>query len=226
MNDAKRRLEPSLPFGQVVDRLLAAAGSPHYVVDDDGSLLGSIHLGRIKSLIGRDSLHKGTTAADAMVRNTEAVRIDDNVETCLMRFSDSDLPELPLVDAGGKLVGVIRRADILELYNRKLIDPNELGLVFLQPEKGTVARRRIELPEGYSMDVIEVAPVFVGHTLRDLDLHNQYDVLVLGIRREAEDGSIHVLGPDANVPLDRSGELIVEGPTERVEQLRSLVSEG
>ena len=225
MIDAKQRVEPSLPFGEVVDLLLAASGRPHYVVDDEGCLLGSIHLGRFKSLIGENSLREGTTAADAMARNTEAVGMRDDIETCLTRFSSSDLPELPVVDAAGKLVGVIRRRDILELFNRKLLDPNEWGLVFLQPEEGVEARGRVELPEGYSVDVIDVAPTFVGRTLRDLDLHNQYDVLVLGIRHEAEDGSIHVFGPDANAPLDRGAELIVEGPTQCVAQLRSLASE-
>jgi len=225
MEDAKLRLEPSLPFGEVVDRLVDAPGRPHYVVDDAGCLQGSIHMARIKSVIGHDSFSKGTTAADAMVRKTEALRVDDNVETCLVQFSDSELPELPVIDAGGTLVGVVRRAAILDLYNRKLLDPRELGLVFLQPEEGAEARRRIDLPEGYSMDVIVVPPAFVGRTLRDLDLHNRFDVLVLGIRRKGEDGSPHVLGPDANVPLDRGGELIVEGPTERIERLRSLASE-
>lgn len=226
MTDATLKVGPSVPFGEVVDRLLAAAGKPHYVVDDEGRLLGSIHLGRVKSLIGRDSPPKGTTAADAMVRETESVRTHDDVETCLIRFSSSDLPELPVVDGQGKLVGVIRRRDILELYNRKLLDPSEWGVVFLQPEEGTGARRRIELPEGYSMDVIDVAPTFVGRTLRDLDLHNRYDVLVLGIRRETEDGSIHVVGPDVNMPLARGAELVVEGPKERIAELRSLVFAG
>ncbi|MGB5194190.1 MAG: CBS domain-containing protein [Polyangiales bacterium] len=226
MKDATLKVGPSVPFGEVVDRLLAAAGKPHYVVDDEGRLLGSIHLGRVKSLIGHDSPPKGTTAADAMVRETEAVRMHDDVETCLIRFSSSDLPELPVVDGEGKLVGVIRRRDILELYNRKLLDPNEWGVVFLQSEEGTEARRRIELPEGYSMDVIDVAPAFVGRTLRDLDLHNRYDVLVLGIRRETEDGSIHVVGPDVNMPLARGAELVVEGPKERIAELRSMVFAG
>lgn len=58
----------------------------------------------------------------------------------------------------------------------------------------------------------------------ELEKALRVDVRVLGVRREAEDGSIHVLGPGANAPLDREGELIVEGPTESVAQLRALIS--
>lgn len=161
-----------------------------------------------------------------MVRETEEVRAKDTIETCLKRFAESDLPELPVVDEDGKLAGVIRRRDILDLYTRKLLNPTELGLVFLDPQKGIETRRSIELPEGYGVDVIDVAPAFVGHALRDLDLRGRYDVLVLGIRHEGEDGSIHVLGPDPDVPLDRDSVLIVEGPKEQLERLRKLGSRG
>ncbi len=226
MSETSQRLEPRLPFGEMVDRVLASAGGCHYVIDDEGRLLGLIHLNQIKNLIRDDSPGRAAAAADAMVRDTEEVRANDTIETCLKRFAESELPELPVVDEDRRLVGIIRRRDILDLYDRKLLNPAELGLVFLDPQKGIETRRSIELPEGYGVDVIDVAPAFVGHALRDLDLRGRYDVLVLGIRHEGEDGSIHVLSPDPDVPLDRDAVLIVEGPKEQLERLRKLGSGG
>jgi len=226
MSEAQQRLEPGLPFGETVDRVLASAGSFHYVVDDEGHLLGLIHLNQIKNLIRENSLDRPSTAADGMVRETGAIRVNDTIETCLKRFSESELPELPVVDEDGKLSGVIRRRDILDLYNRKLLNPTDLGLVFLEPQEGMETGRSLELPEGYAVDVIKAAPAFVGQALRDLDLRGRYDVLVLGIRHEAEDGSIHVFGPDPDTPLDRDAVLIVEGPREQLNRLRKLGSEG
>lgn len=220
----KERLRPDLPFGEMVDRVLASAGSCHYVVDDDGHLLGVIHLSQIKSLIREDSASKVATAQDAMVRKTETVGINDAVETCLKQFSASELPELAVLDDDGKLSGVIRRRDLLDLYNRELLDARELGLVFLQPQEGGEGRGQLELPEGYAVDVIEAPPAFVGKALRDLDLRGRYDVLVLGIRHQTEDGSIHVLGPDPDAPLDEGTVLIVEGPKQQLARLRRLVS--
>ena len=51
MTDTKQRLEPGLPFGKMVDRVLSSGGGRHYVVDHEGRLLGVIHLDQIKSLI-------------------------------------------------------------------------------------------------------------------------------------------------------------------------------
>jgi CBS domain-containing protein len=210
----------------MVDRVLATPGSCHYVIDDAGNLLGLIHLDQIKSLIRESSTNQVATAYDAMVRKTDTVRATDTIETCLKRFSESELPELAVVDDDGKLSGVIRRRDILDLYNRELLDTRELGLVFLQPQEGGEGRGQLELPEGYAVDVIEAPPAFVGRALRDLDLRGRYDVLVLGIRHQTEDGSIHVLGPDPDAPLDEGTVLIVEGPKQQLARLRRLVSRG
>ena len=184
-----------------------------------------VHLNQIKSVIRDDELDSLATAHDAMAPSTYAVNADDTIETCLQEFSSCELPELPVVE-DGKLVGVVRRGDILNLYNRELLDTSDLGLMFVDREEGGAERRDyVELPEGHGVEAIEVPPEFVGKALRDLDLPGQYQLLVVGMRRHAGDGSIHVFAPDPEAPLTRDTVLIVEGPREELVRLRQLGSD-
>ena len=225
MSRASLVLRPEVPFGAMVDRVLGSVGDCQYVVDEDRKLLGVVHLNQIKSVIRDDALGSVATAHDAMDPNTYAVNADDTIETCLQELSSCDLPELPVVE-DGKLVGVVQRRHILDLYNRELLDTSDLGLMFVDREEGSAERRDyVELPEGHGVEAIEVPPEFVGKALRDLDLPGQYQLLVVGMRRHARDGSIHVFAPDPEVPLTRDTVLIVEGPREELVRLRQLGSE-
>jgi CIC family chloride channel protein len=226
MSRTGHRLRPEIPFGVMVDRVLGSIGDCQYVVDDDGTLLGVVHLNQIKNVIRDEALDSLATAYDAMAPETLAVNADDNIETCLQRFSACELPELPVVE-DKKLVGVVRRRDILDLYNRELLDTSDLGLMFVErDEAGSERRDYVELPEGHGVEAIEVPPEFVGRPLRDLDLPGRYQLLVVGMRRHAADGSSHVFAPDPELTLERDTVLIVEGPKEQLERLRNLSSQG
>jgi CIC family chloride channel protein len=224
MAGATHVLPPELPFGVMVDRVLGSVGDCQYVVDPRRNLLGVIHLNQIKSVIRDDALGDVATAYDAMAQDTHAVDAEDTIEACLQRFSSCDLPELPVVE-DGKLVGVIRRGDILDLYNRELLDTPDLGLMFVDSAEGSVDRRDyVQLPEGHGVEAIEVPPAFVGKALQELDLRGRYGLLVVGMRRHAKDGAVQVFAPDPQLPLDRDTVLIIEGPKDELARLQALGS--
>jgi CIC family chloride channel protein len=225
MSRTSHTLRPDLPFGVMVDRVLGSAGDCQYVVNRHGELLGVVHLNQIKSVIRDDTLRSVATAHDAMALETHAVNASDAIETCLQRFSSCELPELPVVE-NGKLVGVIRRRDILELYNRELLNTSDLGLMFIEREEGgTEKRDYVLLPKGHGVEAIEVPPALVGKALCEVDLPGQYQLLVVGMRRRAADGSTQVLAPDPGLPLERGTMLIVEGPKAQLERLQKLGSQ-
>ena len=50
----------------------------------------------------------------------ESVRIDADMEDMLNLAADQNF--VPVVDAGGSFLGIIRRKDIIEYYNRSIMD--------------------------------------------------------------------------------------------------------
>ncbi len=78
------------------------------------------------------------TVADIMETDVPVVRPDDTVESVLRTLREHELPGVPVVNSGGRCVGIITEADlVLAGENADLHLPHyfELfgGLVFLEP---------------------------------------------------------------------------------------------
>jgi CBS-domain-containing membrane protein len=118
--------------------------------------------GMITGLLRRREQEKarGVTAGDVMTSPAVTVRPEDTVEHAARLMYTRKVKRLPVVDAGGHLVGVISRADVLTVFDRTdaqirneitgdvlhrefLIDPREFkvsvkdGVVTLEGRAGT-----------------------------------------------------------------------------------------
>jgi CBS-domain-containing membrane protein len=118
--------------------------------------------GMITGLLRRREQEKarGVTAGDVMTSPAVTVRPEDTVEHAARLMYTRKVKRLPVVDAGGHLVGVISRADVLSVFDRTdaqirneimtdvlhgefLIDPKEFtvrvrdGVVTLEGRAGT-----------------------------------------------------------------------------------------
>jgi CBS domain-containing protein len=100
------------------------------VVDADGKVIGvvsgadmlvkEVPLGVIDGLVHHQEVHKaaGLTAGDLMTHPAVTVGPGDSVEHAARLMYNLRIKRLPVVDAGGGLVGVISRTDLLAVYDR------------------------------------------------------------------------------------------------------------
>ena len=100
------------------------------VVDADGKVIGvvseadmlvkEVPLGVIDGLVHHKEVRKagGLTAGDLMTHPAVTVRPGDSVEHAARLMYNLRIKRLPVVDAGGGLVGVISRTDLLAVYDR------------------------------------------------------------------------------------------------------------
>jgi len=98
------------------------------VVDADGKVIGVVSEADMlakEALTGPGvidglALHKagGLTAGDLMTHPAVTVRPEDSVEHAARLMYNLRIKRLPVVDAGGGLVGVISRTDLLAVYDR------------------------------------------------------------------------------------------------------------
>jgi len=61
---------------------------------------------------------RGTTAGDLMTAAVVAVAPDDTVEHAAQLMYSRKVKRLPVIDADGRLVGIISRADVLAVFDR------------------------------------------------------------------------------------------------------------
>ena len=124
-------------YKELVARLSALGVSGFPVVDDDGKVIGVVSeadmlakeaveggwhglRGRIAALIHRAERRKAGAAAAGELMTSPAVTVaaDDTVEHAAARMYTRRLKRLPVVDAAGRLVGVISQSDVLAVFER------------------------------------------------------------------------------------------------------------
>ncbi|HEV2253495.1 MAG TPA: CBS domain-containing protein [Streptosporangiaceae bacterium] len=104
------------------------------VLDDDQKVIGIVSEadllakealnadrgGVITAMLHHKELEKaeGVIAGDLMTRNVVTVRPDDTVEQAARLMYHLQVKRLPVVDAGGHLVGIVSRTDLLTVFDR------------------------------------------------------------------------------------------------------------
>lgn len=107
-----------------VRRLLEhSRGLDFPVVDDEGRLTGLISLQEFGTLKFEPELHDTVLAKDFAVSQHIALKPSDSLQTALEAFAEADRDELPVIsdDEARKLVGTLRRQDLLNAYERALV---------------------------------------------------------------------------------------------------------
>ncbi len=96
-----------------------------YVVDDDGRLLGAISLGLLARHVFSSrhepqiharhllSMITAESAGDIMLRETISATAADDLETVLKRMLGANVKEIPIIDAGGRVIADMTIVDLL-----------------------------------------------------------------------------------------------------------------
>jgi CBS domain-containing protein len=124
-------------FKELAVRFRALQVGAFAVVDNDGKVIGVVSdadmllkealngavgggHGPVIGMLHRKAREKaqGITAGDLMTSPAVIVRPDDAVEHAARLMCDRRLRQLPVVDAAGRLAGMITRTDVLAVFDR------------------------------------------------------------------------------------------------------------
>jgi CIC family chloride channel protein len=104
-------------------KLIATSRQNYFpVIDGAGRFIGIFTSDDVRSHLFNDSLWELANARDIMTTRIVSVTPRDDLNTALRRFTELNLDELPVVDADNPahLVGMLRRRDVIDCYNKKL----------------------------------------------------------------------------------------------------------
>ncbi len=111
-------------MNQIVHKL--AQNRQHYfpVIDAEGNMVGIFSDDDVRSYLYDDTLWNLAVARDVMTSNLITVVPEDDLNTALKRFTSLNLDELPVIDPDqpGKLLGMLRRKEVIAAYNQRLMD--------------------------------------------------------------------------------------------------------
>ncbi|NQV03021.1 MAG: chloride channel protein [Bacteroidia bacterium] len=89
------------------------------VVDDKNHFIGVVHLAEIKKLMFRTELYKEVSIYEITNKEIMTLDMNEDVASALMKFENSDLWNIPVVDKG-KYIGIISRSNMLSYYRKIL----------------------------------------------------------------------------------------------------------
>jgi CIC family chloride channel protein len=110
--------EPQTPASEVVRRVSDLPAQDVFPVVAEGDrIVGMITTEGLRILAGARELEAVTIAADVMQPVTTA-RTEDDARTATQALLKSGLPEIPIIDEAGKIVGFLGETEIAQAYLR------------------------------------------------------------------------------------------------------------
>jgi len=115
-------VDPSLPFGELAMSFFESRIDHLYLTGERGELLGVIAFTDLRSHLNDRSLWPGIRARDVATSDPVAVMPSETLLDALNKFAYRNAVQLPVVSDphDRKLIGVIRRGDLLNAYQRSL----------------------------------------------------------------------------------------------------------
>jgi CIC family chloride channel protein len=204
-------------YRKVVETFLATPRQRLFVVDADGKLAGAVSLHDIKHALENPETLVAVVAHDLMAP-VASLPQEARLYRAIDAFARSDYERLPVIDAGGKLVGILSKRDLLALYAQEVLGRPALLATFAS---GRDAEREfVEIPPDFSLEMVPVPPDLIGQTLAETRLPQVAGVRVIEIKRRSPSGERKVI-PEASTRLQPGDQLVALGPTAMVEALRA-----
>src|SRR5690606_18016775 len=109
-------LRPDTPYAEVVEKFLATRRQRLFVVDAERRLCGAVSLHDIKHALRVEEHLRTVNAHDLMVPVTTTLAGEERLHRAAETLARSDFERLPVLDAGGRFLGVLAKRDLLAVY--------------------------------------------------------------------------------------------------------------
>jgi chloride channel protein, CIC family len=191
------KIPETTPFGQLLDLVVSSSRSEFFVVRNGDHYVGTISIHQMREvLLDGDWLNPLIIAKDMADPTYPALKPSDSLDAAMKLFGRQHVEELPVVE-DSKLIGSVKRTDVIEEYHRELMK-RDLAGSFQGALAWTARTKSIDLGEDYMMAEMECPPDFVGKSLRELNARVHYGVEVILIRPAKQPGreAVTVVSPD------------------------------
>ncbi|MFQ6069205.1 MAG: chloride channel protein [Candidatus Aminicenantales bacterium] len=205
--------------GNIIDRALGSKHHSFQIVDAQNNYIGCFALNQLKNaLLQKDLLDSLIIAEDLGVPGIK-VDYEDNLEQAMEIFGRKDVAEIPVLK-DKKLVGVVKRKDVIEAYNQE-VAKREAASGLVQKLKFTAVSKTIDLGLGYRIMEMDAPPSFWDKNLRELNLKASYRIDILLIKRKYPPQTITV--PSAEEVIKKGDLLVVAGHAESLKRMKQAV---
>ncbi|MEW5922395.1 MAG: chloride channel protein [Candidatus Zixiibacteriota bacterium] len=114
----------AMPLAKIVEKVEASKGTTFIVTDRLGKFVGILSFQDLLGILTQHTLDFLVIAKDIATVDNVTVSPDDDLDTALKRLNLKDSKMLPVVNRSDPsiILGVLRREDLIQFYNKKLIE--------------------------------------------------------------------------------------------------------
>jgi len=211
-------VHPEESLLSLLSRFIGHPGSTVFVATDEGHLQGIVTVEQVRPIMRDPAALEGLVIAeDVMVPGDfPTVTPADSLADVMKLLSDYR-GEIPVVDAGG-LAGVIWPEDVIARYNAEVFKRDMAGS--MATTVGNEAK--VEKVPGADNTVVGEIPVpawFVGKSIRELQVRQQYGVSVLMVKHVRPDGTERLSATGADYVFRDGDTILALGAPERLRVL-------
>ena len=202
-----------LPVVDLAERFVATGHHGYPVVDAHGRLAGIVTRSDVDARLG-DADPGDLTVGDIATTTVSTVTPDDPVFRAVRRMAALNVGRIPVVaaDDRGKLVGLIRRSDLVQAYQRAIT--RSMGV----QQRKDRSRLRELADTRFAEVVVAPASLADGRQIQHIEWPER--TLVTGIRRGGES-----LTPSGTTRLHAGDEVVFLTGSESIEDVRVILAD-
>lgn len=184
------------------------------VVDHHGNLTGIVSIQDLKNAMSQEHITGKKVADIATMDGLLLAYPDEPMGNALRRLATRDVGRLPVVERGqpGKLIGVIRRGDVIRAYNQAIVKK-----AHHQHKVETLRLGKLDETNFIQVEIPALAAV-VGQSISSITLPDE--CLIVSVRRGRK-----ILIAHGNTRLQRKDQLTVLCRQDFLDEVRGLLTE-
>ena len=119
------KLAPDQSLRELVEVIAKASRNIFPVTDEENHFLGIIRLDDVREIMFDQSKYDTLKVHQILVQPRETVRYNDNMETVMNKFRDSNLWNMAVLDHQGKYLGFVSRSNVFNIYRKMLLEVSD-----------------------------------------------------------------------------------------------------
>jgi len=120
---------PETPLHRLIEVMIEKERFYIPVVDSAGEMAGIVSIHDVRPVLLEERVTYIVNAGDIATVNVIVLAPEDDLNMAMEKFSMKDIDEIPVVERKGskKIIGMVKRKDIIDVYNREVLK-RESGL--------------------------------------------------------------------------------------------------
>jgi len=228
MKDEAVLIPEETPLPVVIKKLMESKHSTFYTINKEKNLSGTINETELRQIITEyEHIREVLVARDIASQGVTTVFANDDLDTVMKLFEKKGADEFPVIDSiqKNKIVGTVRRQDVISAYNRESLKKNMPE--FFSYELETVSNKKpSRVFDDFSIAEVKAPENFVGKTIAELAIRKNYGLTVLMIRTSSSpyseiQGEDNLLLPEPNYHFNNDDVLLLFGSNKKIDSFNS-----